>query len=65
MRRLAAIDLQIDLDPCVIKWEMIKFCDRNFYQFLQSISIISHLFPQDNSRKYILLVSFSSWEPIS
>jgi hypothetical protein len=33
--RLAAIDFQIDLDPCLIKWKMIDFCDRNFDQFLQ------------------------------
>jgi hypothetical protein len=41
--RVAAIDFQIDLDRWGIKWEMIEFGDRNFDQFLQSISIISHL----------------------
>jgi hypothetical protein len=46
VRRDVAIDFQIDLDHRVIKWEMIEFCDRNFDQFLQSISIISHLITQ-------------------
>ena len=43
--RLAAIDFQIDLDPCVIKWNDRILRSKNFDQFLQSILIISHLIP--------------------